>query len=91
MRRAGIALVLVSGLLAAVPTRPALSKFSGKEQCAKPDPSYVMPVGDRTGHVLSLSKYKCVWTRGDIAGIQAKEEEGTGASEISGHTARDHG
>lgn len=92
MRRAGIASLLVSvALLAAGPTRTVVSKFSGKEQCAKPDPSYVVPVGDRTDHVLSLSKYKCTWTQGEVLGIHAKGEDGTGVSDITGNTGHDHG
>ena len=68
------------------------TKFSGSQTCAKPDPSYTVAVGDRSDHVISLSKDKCTWTRGEIAGIKLKTDVDTIISEdISATTSRDRG
>jgi hypothetical protein len=84
--------VLVCGLvLGVITTAHAQTKFSGKAQCAKPDPNYITPVGDRADHVMSLSKTICTWTQGEVAGILVKGEEDTGVWDISGNTARNHG
>jgi hypothetical protein len=49
-------------------------------------------VGDRADHVISLSKDKCTWTRGEIAGIKLKTDVDTIISEdISATTSRDRG
>ena len=70
----------------------AQTKFSGSQTCAKPDPNYTISVGDTGDHVVSLSKDKCKWTRGAIAGIQIKEETDTIVSEdISATAAFDRG
>ena len=69
----------------------AQTKFSGSQTCAKPDPSYTVPVGDRANHVMSLTKDKCTWTKGEIAGVQFKEEIDTIVSDSSGATSRDRG
>ena len=70
----------------------AQTKFSGSQTCAKPDPSYSVPVGDRGDHVMSLSKDKCTWTRGEIAGIKLKTDVDTIVSEdVSATTSRDRG
>ena len=70
----------------------AQTQFSGSQTCAKPDPSYTIPVGDRGDHVLSLSKNKCTWTRGEIAGIALKTDVDTIVSEdVSDTTSNDRG
>src|SRR5439155_1739450 len=78
-------------VLALVTTGHAQTKFSGKMQCAKPDPNFIAPVGDPGGHVLALSKYKCAWTQGEVAGIRAKGEEGTGVLDMRGNAGHEHG
>lgn len=78
-------------VLAAAPTAPAQTKFSGKVQCAKADPSYTVPVADRANHVMSLGRSKCTWTQGEIAGNRLTDEEDTFVSDISGNTSRDRG
>jgi hypothetical protein len=84
-------LALASVLMAAAPGS-AQTKFTGSQSCAKPDPSYSIPVGDRGDHVISLSKDKCTWTRGQIAGIVIKLDTDTIVSEdIDATTSRDHG
>ena len=84
--------VLVFGLVLTIATAaPAQSKFSGTQQCAKPDPVYTVPVGDRPDHMISLIKDKCTWTAGDIGGVQLKDEDDTIVSDSSGSRARDRG
>lgn len=71
---------------------PAQTKFSGSQTCAKPDPTYTIMVGDTSDHVVSLTKDKCKWTRGAIAGVQLKEDTDTIVSEdINATTALDRG
>ena len=85
-------LVPVLGLALAIATAgSAQNKFSGKQQCAKPDPVYTVPVGDRPDHTISLIKDKCTWTAGEIGGIQLKDEEDTIVSDSTGGRARDRG
>ena len=70
----------------------AQTKFSGSQACAKPDPNYSLSVGDTGDHVVSLTKDKCKWTRGQIAGLQLKEETDTIVSEdINATTSLDRG
>ena len=84
--------VLVCGfVLTVAAAASAQTKFSGAMQCAKPDPEYMVPVGDRPNHIMSLSKDKCTWTQGEIAGIQIKDEDDTIVSDISGNAARERG
>jgi hypothetical protein len=85
--------ILVSVFVLTIATAAsAQTKLSGSQTCAKPDPSYTVAVGDRADHVISLSKDKCTWTRGEIAGIKLKTDVDTIISEdISATTSRDRG
>jgi len=85
--------VLVSVFVLAIATSAtAQIKFSGSQNCAKPDPSYSIPVGDRGDHVISLSKDRCTWTRGEIAGIALKTDTDTIVSEdVSDTISNDRG
>ena len=84
--------VLVCGLLLTLSAAvSAQSKFSGGQQCEKPDPVYTVPVGDRPDHMMSLIKDKCTWTSGEIGGVQLKDEDDTIVSDTSGTRARDRG
>ena len=69
----------------------AQTKFAGKCSQGKPDPNYTVPVGDNASHALVLGKAKCVWSAGEIEGIQLKEEDDTVVSDVSGNTSRDRG
>jgi hypothetical protein len=67
----------------------AQTKTSGTLQCAKSDPQYAIPVGDRPDHVFSISKAKCTWVKPfDMAGVAAKDYEYTAFNDISGSRAR---
>ena len=67
----------------------AQTKISGTLQCAKADPVYTIPVGDRPDHVFSISKTKCTWsTPLEMAGVAAKDYEYTAFNDISGSRAR---
>jgi hypothetical protein len=70
---------------------PAQTKFSGTQQCAKPDPEYAVPVGDRPDHVMVLAKNKCTWAQAEIGGVQLKDEDDTIMSDVSGARSRDRG
>src|SRR5436190_10342743 len=69
----------------------AQNKFSGTQQCAKPDPEYVVPVGDRPDHMMALAKDKCTWSQAEIGGVQLKDEDDTIVSDISATRSRDRG
>ena len=70
----------------------AQTKTTGTIRCAKPDPSYMIPVGDHPGHAYALAKVACTWTKpmaiGDIA---TKEGADVVAMEIHGERATDNG
>jgi hypothetical protein len=85
-------IVLVCCLVLTVATAAsAQTKFSGTQQCAKPNPEYTVPVGDKPGHMMSLVKDKCTWTAGEIGGVQLKDEDDTIVSDISGSRSRERG
>lgn len=81
------------GLLAlsAAEAAEAQMKLSAKQQCAKPDPNYAVPVSDGADHALTLGVVKCTWTAGDLGGEPLKEETGYVVSDARGSTSRDHG
>jgi hypothetical protein len=85
MKRAALVFLVVLALAA---TAAAQNKFSGAGQCGKPDKDLKIDVGDRPGHGFMIAQGKCTWTKGEIAGIQAKEEVWTGSSEVTGNTGR---
>lgn len=63
----------------------AQTKISGALQCGKADPSYTIPVGDRSDHAFAIGKTKCTWTTApEIAGTQAKDHEYTSFADIRG-------
>jgi hypothetical protein len=85
-------LALAFGLVLTMATATsAQTKISWTQQCAKPDPVYTVPVGDRPDHVMSLIKDKCTWTGAEIDGVALKDEEDTIVSDTSGSRARDRG
>lgn len=69
----------------------AQTKFSAKETCAKPDPQYGAPVGDKPDHAISLGKTKCTWSAGEIGGVKFQESEDTVISDSSGSSSADRG
>ena len=87
MRFRLILFILVVCALAA--SLAAQTKFSSTIQCAKSDPVYTIPVGDRPDHVFSISKTKCTYsTPLEMAGVAATGEEFTSFNDISGSRAR---
>lgn len=52
-------LIAAAGFLCS--TAFAQTKVGVTISCAKPDPHYSIPVGDRPVHTLGLSQSKCVW------------------------------
>ncbi len=85
------ALCIICGLLALLPTGRAQAQttLAGKQQCAKPDPNYTLPVGDHAKHTMSLSGLKCTWSQGDLGGDRLTDEADTYTSDISGNLSRD--
>ena len=84
--------ILVCGVLLAVAAAAsAQTKITGAQQCAKSDPEYTVPVGDKPDHVMLLAKQKCTWTSGEIAGVQIKEEDDTVVSDMNGSVGLDKG
>ena len=89
MRRVFIASVLVC---VAAATANGQTKISGSEQCGKPDPQHVLPVGDRPDHSVSLQQLKCTWTKPmEIEGAKSKDGVGTETSDIQGTAVRTRG
>src|SRR5439155_1202908 len=69
----------------------AQTKFSGTCNQGKPDPNYMLPVGDAPDHSIMLGKTKCTWTKAELSGVALKDEEDVFTSEMSGATAHDKG
>jgi hypothetical protein len=80
-----------AAFLFAVATTSSAQKLSATQECPKPDPEYAVPVGDRPDHVMGLVKEKCTWKKGEIGGVELKDEEDTIVSDMSGNHARDRG
>jgi len=76
-------------LIALAASLAAQTRISGTLQCAKADPQYAIPVGDRPDHAFSISKAKCTWTTPlEMAGVAAKDCEYTAFDDVSGSRAR---
>lgn len=88
MKRAALVFLVVLALAALA---AAQTKFSGAGQCGKVEKEYKIEVGDRPGHAFTIVQVKCTYTKGEIAGIQVKEEVWTGSGEVSGNTVRVRG
>lgn len=66
-------------------------KLAGKMECAKPDPSHLLPVADTANHAMSLMAAKCTWSEGAIGGERLKEENDAIASDATGDSSQDRG
>jgi hypothetical protein len=85
-------IVLVCGFVITVAVAAsAQTKFSGTQKCPKSDPEYAVPVGDKPDHMMSLSKAKCAWTSGELAGVKLTDEDDTTVGDMSGTRSRDRG
>jgi hypothetical protein len=82
-----LALLAFATVAAAQPT-----KVSGTFQCPKPEIQQAIPTGDDPGHVFSIYKVNCNWTKPmDIAGSGSKTGSSIGFDEIRGSSAKGHG
>lgn len=90
MRTTGL---LACTLVALVTTSAAQTsmKLDGKQECAKPEPNYTVPVADTAKHALSLGVVKCTWSEGTIGGERMKTEEDTFVSDATGNISHDRG
>ena len=80
--RVALSIFVAFGLAASL---AAQTKVSGTFQCARFDPVYSIPVGDRPGHAFAISKAQCTWLKPvEIAGVAAKDFEYTAFRDISG-------
>ncbi len=70
----------------------AQTKISGAVTCGKPDINHAVPVGDSKTHVILIQQTKCTWTKPlEMEGLQAKEDLGTGVSDVHGASSQDRG
>jgi hypothetical protein len=88
MRKTGMAVMVA--LLMAAPAM-AQSKLTGSIHCAKADPDYAIPVGDKDGHMVTARKNACTWTGLEIAGMAVKAGEDVATGEVNGTMFRDNG
>ena len=81
MRLKSLAVFLFSAAFATVAT--AQTKISGTLQCAKADPSHAVEVGDEPGHVMTLGKVACTWSKTlEMAGSMSKDGYSIASGEI---------
>jgi len=79
-------------VFALVTAASAQTKFSGTQQCAKPDQEHSFQVGDQPNHSFVINQGKCNWTKGwEIAGMQSKDTVETIFGEIRRNTLRARG
>lgn len=84
--------VVFVGLMLLAAGASAQTKISGTFVCAKPDPTNMLPIGDRPGHAFLIMKNKCSWTKPmELAGVQSKSAEDTTSVEANGAKSRDSG
>lgn len=70
----------------------AQNKVSGSAQCDKPDIQQKVDVPDHPGHTLSISQFKCKWTKPmEVAGVQDKDGVDSGAADVHGTSGMSHG
>jgi hypothetical protein len=70
----------------------AQTKTAGSNVCGKPDPSHVLPVGDRPDHSLGVEQMKCTWPKPfEIGTDKAKESAVTETMEVTGDKTRVRG
>src|SRR5215470_4923268 len=70
----------------------AQTKISGSAQCTKPDIQQKVDIPDHPGHSLSISQFKCTWTKPlEVAGVQSKDGVDSGAGDIHGDKGTSHG
>ena len=57
-------LFLIAALVVALAaTAMAKTKSTGTVSCAKPNPSYAIPVSDQAGHALTVGQAACTWSK----------------------------
>ena len=62
------------------------NKYSATAQCAKPTVEHKLEIGDRPGHVFSITQGTCTYTTpATFASVQTKEGKWTGFDEVSGN------
>ena len=67
-------------------------KISGTVQCAKPEVQQAIPTESDPGHLFSIYKVTCNWTKPlEIAGSQSKNASSIGYDEIKGTSAKGQG
>ena len=82
-----LAVLALATVAAAQPT-----KISGTEQCGRPEIQQAIPTEADPGHVFSIYKVNCNWTKPlEIAGSSSKTGSSIGFDEIKGASAKGHG
>jgi hypothetical protein len=83
---AGLCLSLLATLAS------AQAKISGSAQCTKPDIQQKVDIPDHPGHALSISQFKCTWTKPlEVAGVKDKDGLDSGSADVHGDKATSHG
>jgi hypothetical protein len=84
--------MVAAAVLFCAATASSQTKVSGTDQCGKPDPHQMIPVGDRPDHSLGVAQTKCTWTKPlEIGGDKSKEGVSTGTLEVTGDSDRTRG
>jgi hypothetical protein len=79
-------------VLSLVTLAAAQNKISGSAQCTKPDIQQRVDIPDHPGHALSISQFKCTWTKPmEVAGVQDKDGIDSGVAEVHGDAGTSHG
>ena len=90
MRVRTLVVFLVSAALATIAS--AQTKISGTLQCGKADPSHAVEVGDEPGHVMTLGKVACTWSKTfEMAGSASKDGYSIASGEIRAGKSTENG
>jgi hypothetical protein len=70
----------------------AQDKISGSAQCSKPDVQQKVDIPDHPGHTMSISQFKCSWTKPmEVGGVQDKDGLDSSVADTHGNSAHSHG
>ena len=86
-------LILTAMICLAAAAAQGQTKITGTVTCPpKPAQELAVPVGDKPGHVMSLTQDKCTWSKPfQLNGSPVKESTQVSSNEATGNSAKGYG
>ena len=84
--------ILGIAVLSCATLASAQFKISGSAECTKPDIQQKVDIPDHPGHSLSVSQFKCTWTKPlEVGGVKDKDGLDSGSADLHGDKGTSHG